>query len=464
VRRPGARIQAALCALLLSGCATIVHNEPVNRPLARSVGDLIHNDRDPPGDGEDLYVGLAFSGGGMRAAAFAFGVLSEFDRTQIGPKVAAIRLIDRVDFLSGVSGGAVTAAYFGLKGRAALSDFRERFLMRNAEESLSTTVTPISVVRAYEGGINDAQHFPRWLDDNLFHGATFRELGPEHRPRVWINASDIYNRTPFVFSSETFGAICSDLASYPIASAVAASAAMPVIFAPVVLQTFSDGCTAKIPDWIERARNDASTSPMLKGFADAITRYRDGSEPYIKLLDGGLVDNYGLAGFTIARLSATAPYAPLTAKQATKIRRVLFLVIDGGVGPSGAWIAAADGPTAPEIVMAAANTAIDSSVRASYTAFDRAMSEWRDALVRWRCGLSMPDRRKYGVSDAWSCRDLKFFVGRVNFDQLGRQRANELSSIPTRFKMAPETVELVIEAGRDAVRTNPTFQAFLASP
>jgi NTE family protein len=149
----------------------------------------------------------------------------------------------------------------------------------------------MSVVRAYEGGINDAQQFPRWLDDNLFHGATFRELGPEHRPRVWINASDIYNRTPFVFSNETFSAICSDLASYPIASAVAASAAMPVIFAPVVLQTFSDGCTAKIPDWIERARSDAATPPMLKGFADAISRYRDGSEPYIKLLDGGLVDN-----------------------------------------------------------------------------------------------------------------------------------------------------------------------------
>jgi NTE family protein len=101
----------------------------------------------------------------------------------------------------------------------------------------------MSVVRAYEGGINDAQQFPRWLDDNLFHGATFRKLGPEHRPRVWINASDIYNRTPFVFSNETFSAICSDLASYPIANAVAASAATPVIFAPVVLQTFPDRCT-----------------------------------------------------------------------------------------------------------------------------------------------------------------------------------------------------------------------------
>jgi hypothetical protein len=96
----------------------------------------------------------------------------------------------------------------------------------------------MSVVRAYEGGINDAQQFPRWLDDNLLHGATFRKLGPEHRPRVWINASHIYNRTPFVFSNETFSTICSDLASYPIANAVAASAAMPVILLPSCYKRF----------------------------------------------------------------------------------------------------------------------------------------------------------------------------------------------------------------------------------
>ena len=209
-------------------------------------------------------------------------------------------MIDHVEFLSGVSGGAITAAYFGLNGRAALADFRERFLMRDAEESLSTTITPLSLARAYEGGINDAQQFPRWLDDNLFHGATFRDLD-ERRPRVWINASDIYNRTPFIFSSETFGAICSDLASYPVANAVAASAAMPVIFAPVVLRTFPDGCTSPMPEWIGRARHEAGTPPLLRAYADAIARYRDGSMSYIKLLDGGLVDNYGLSGFTIAR-------------------------------------------------------------------------------------------------------------------------------------------------------------------
>ena len=448
---------------MLSGCVTTVHNEPINLPLVTSAGDIADQNRELPVADDDLLVGLAFSGGGMRAAAFSYGVLSEFDRIQLGPKRAATRLIDRVDFLSGVSGGAITAAYFGLNGPAALAEFRQRFLMSNAEESLLTTVTPINVARAYEGGINDSQQFPRWLDDNLFHGATFRELGPDHRPRVWINASDIYNRTPFVFSNEIFDAICSDLASYPIANAVAASAAMPVIFAPVVLETYPNRCTAKIPAWIERTRNDPAAPPMLKEFADAIARYRDGSVPYIKLLDGGLVDNYGLSGFTMARLSASTPYGPLTPKQATKIRRMLFLVVDGGFGPSGDWAQTADGPTAPEIVVAAANTAIGSSMRASYTAFDRTMSEWRELLIRWRCGLSAADRRKNGAPDGWNCRDLKFFVGRINFDELGKQRADQLGTVPTRFKLAPQTVEMVIAAGRDALRANTVFQAFLST-
>jgi NTE family protein len=185
--------------------------------------------------------------------------------------------------------------------------------------------------------------------------------------------------------------------------------------------------------------------------------------PFIKLLDGGLVDNYGLSGFTIARLSANTPYGPLKPSQATKIRRVLFLVVDGGVGPSGSWAQTADGPTAPEIVLAAANTAITSSVRASYTAFDRTMSEWHDTLIRWRCDLSPTDRRKYGVPPKWDCKDLRFFVGRINFEQLGKQRTDQLNSVPTRFNLAPEVVEMVIAAGRDALRENATFRAFLSN-
>ena len=450
-----------LCAAALGGCATI-RNEPINVPLAADVV-AVDASRGIPTGGDDLLIGLAFSGGGTRAAAFSYGVLSELDRTEAGSAGQNASLFDRVDYISGVSGGAVTAAYFGLKGRGALSDFRELFLLRDAEESLRTPFAPASVIRAYKGGVNDAEQFPRWLDENLFRGATFRELNSAHRPRVLINASDVYNRTPFVFNDTTFKAICSDLNSYPIASAVAASAAIPVVFAPIVLTSYGNRCQATIPEWIAAAKSNAAAPPLLKALASAISRYRDGSVPYIKLLDGGLVDNYGLSGFTIARLSADTPYGPLTAQQAVKICRVLFLVVDAGRGPSGEWAQSLEGPTALEIVRAAADTAIDLSARSSFTAFDRTMTEWRDALVRWRCSLSSADRQRYGVASRSDCHDLKFFVGRINFEQLGAQRASALNSIPTRFRLSQEQVGTLIAAGQDALRTNAMFHAFLKS-
>ncbi len=444
-------------AFALAACAS-VHNEPRNVSVA-SVTQAADVGREDASHDDNLLVGIAFSGGGTRAAAFAHGALLELDRTRVDKG----SLLDRLDFVSGVSGGAVTAAYYGLKKRAALADFRERFLLRDAEEQISTDISLGNLSRALGGGINDSEKFPRWLDENLFEGATFAAFRAQRRPRIWINASDIYNRTTFVFGATAFRAICSDLNSYRISDAVAASAAVPVVFAPVVLKTYPQECKSKLPDWIARARANRNAAPMLRAFADAVARYNDGSMPYIKLLDGGLVDNFGLSGFTIARLSSDTPYGPMTEAQAVKLRRVMFVVIDAGRGPSGDWIKTVEGPSGVDLVMAASDTAVDAGVRASFTAFDGTMTEWQSELIRWRCGLSAAQRKKFGAPPNWNCRDLKFYVTRVGFDQLGEQRAAQLQAIQTRFKLPQDQVDALIAAGSDSLRANPTFQAFLSS-
>ncbi len=451
-----------LCAAILSGCTTI-YDAPINLPLATANAATFEAGGGIPTKGDDLLIALAFSGGGTRAAAFSYGVLLGLDRTPVVSGGRNISLLDSIHYVSGVSGGAITAAYFGLRGRAALSDFPNRFLLRDAEEYLETPFTPVGLLRAYQGGTNDAQQFTRWLDQNVFQGATFAQLDTQDHAHVLINASDVYNRTPFVFNATTFGAICSDLTSYPIANAVAASAAMPLIFAPTVLTSYGERCRTALPKWVTEAQNSNDAPPLLKASAAAIVRYRNGTVPFIKLLDGGIVDFYGLSGFTITRLAAEAPYEPLTARQAVKIRRILFLVVDAGKGPSGDWVQSVEGPSAPELLMAAANTATDSSARLSFTAFDQTMSEWRETLVHWRCGLSQSERQRHGLSGRWDCRDLKFFVGHVEFDQLGARRSLELNSIATRFKLSQEDVEKVEIAAQDALRANPTFHAFLGS-
>jgi NTE family protein len=457
------RTGAAALAVWLAGCSAFdVHNEPVNLPLSGNAAEALAAGRDNASGSGDLMVGLAFSGGGTRAAAFSFGVLTEIERTRVSSRAGSGSLLDRVNFVSGVSGGSVLTAYYGLKKRAALDDFRERFLLRNAEESLNTGVSPLSIARAVAGGVNDSSKFSRWLNDNLFEGATFNDIHRARGPGIWINASDIYNRTTFVFGAAAFAALCSDLASYPLADAVAASAAVPVLFAPVVIKSYPRQCVDKPAEWIRRAQRNPNTTPMLKAFADALARYHNGSMSYVKLLDGGLVDNFGLSGFTIARLSSDTPYGPLTPREAVMLRRAIIIIVDSGRGPSGNWSQTVEGPGGTELMMAAADTAIDASVRAGFTAFQSVMEEWQGALVRWRCALAAPQRAKLGAPPDWDCRDLRFYVNRVGFDQLDPARAAALNAVPSRFTLPAEQVDALIMAGGDALRENALFRDFLA--
>ena len=452
-----------IAALSVTAGCGVVHNNPQNVPLSgESLLQSAPNGTNFTLD-DDMLLALSFSGGGTRAAAFSYGALRAFDETAVPARSGGGKLIDRVDFVSGVSGGSVPAAYFGLKKRAMLDDFRENFLLRNPEEALNTQVNLANLGRGLSGGVNEDTRLSGWLNQHLFKGATFKELR-EGRPRVWINASDIYNRTPFVFGHTAFDALCSDLNAFSVADAVAASSAVPVAFAPIVIESFGENCTRPLPPKVLRAASDPNANPMLRAFAKALLRYRDGSMKYVKLLDGGLVDNFGLSGFTIARLAANRPYEPMTPHEAVKIRRAMFLLVDAGREPTDRkWVLQLPGPSGAELVAATTNTALDASVRASFTAFQQVTSDWQRQLIGWRCSLPPAERKRLGVKPGWNCRDVKFFVGRVDFGQFDGNRAAALNAIDTRFRLPADQVELLIQSGEEAVRKSPTMRAFLGS-
>ena len=91
------------------------------------------------------------------------------------------------------------------------------------------------------------------------------------------------------------------------------------------------------------------------------------------------------------------------------------------------------------------------------------MTDWKKALIAWRCGLSEADRRRFGAPPGWNCHDVQFFISRISFDQLGPDRAAALNKVETRFKLPRDQVDMLIAAGRDGLNTNPVFRAFLNS-
>ena len=454
-----------LLILALTSCATH-ENIPINIATADPNAGISEQTTANAAFGDDMFIGLAFSGGGTRAAAFSFGVLKGLSEVDTRDKARSTALIDRVDFVSGVSGGSVTAAYFGLKKRAALADFRERFLIKDAEAALSTRVSVVNLVNGFTGGLNQDFRLRNWLDANLFDGATFSLLNAEARPIVWINATDIYNRTPFVFNKVSFSLICSDLSVYPVSSAVAASAAVPIAFDPIILETYSSECKPATPPWLLKAQNNPNASPLLRAFADGALRQRDGSMKYIKLLDGGLVDNYGLSGLTIARESSETPHGPLTPNEAVKLRRMMFLVVDAGGETMRDWAQTLEGPSGASLVAAITDSSLDAAKRLSYSAFEATMLNWRSALIRWRCRLGMVEVTKLRGTGAgaWNCRDVEFMIGRIAFDQFDPARRARLNAIPTSFKLPVESVDELIAAGSEAVTQNTTYRKFLRVP
>jgi NTE family protein len=456
------------CAALLVSCAQLIHNDPVNQPLSENPNPVQaaayateHRDDTPP---DDVVVALTFSGGGMRAAAFSYGVLTGLNETRVTTSRGTISLLDHIDFISGVSGGSILAAYYGLNGRQTLTDFRQRFLLANPEEHLQTDLSLFNIARGLEGGINDSTEFPRWLDAHLFHHATFGQLFTGRRPVVWINASDIYNRTAFLFTPVTFSALCSDLADYPISLGVAASAAVPVVFAPIVVQNYPGGCPNALPEWVQRVRKDPNAAPIMKSYAEALERYRTGKVKYVKLLDGGLVDNLGLSGITITRLANKTAYGPLEPEEAVKLRRLLFLVVDAGRAPSGSWVQSVAGPSGVDLINAASDTAIESGALSSYLSFQITMNSWKQDLTKWRCHLSEAERRRYKAGPNWNCRDIRFFIGRIAFGDLGPERAGALNRIETTLRLPKDQVDMLIAAGHDALKANSALRAFLELP
>ncbi len=448
-----------LTQLCLLGCATSIDTRVVNVPKS-----TLTSSTPPPTVLGEKVIGLSLSGGGMRAAAFSFGVLQALAGNSQGQS----DVIDDLGFISSVSGGSLLAAYYGLNGRQTLGSFRSNVLLKDMERGMR--LSPFSIValqRLFEGGLNDRSNLANWLHSDLFNGATFAQLKRRPRPVVWINATDVYNRTPFVFTEQVFDALCSDLASFSVAEAVHASMAVPLVFTPVVLETFAQGCSTPSPAWVDRFSNgdNGSIPRVTHAVALAVRNYRNPLvQRYVKLVDGGVTDNYGLSSIAIARAAAGTPFAPMRAEDVINLKHMLFIVVDSGRSPSGDWALKTAGPSGLDLAVAATDSAIDSATRISFDAFKDMLAAWEADVRRYRCNLKPEElaalRDPKNMSTSWKCDDVRFEVTLISFSDLGTDRAALLNQIPTRLTLPVSDIDAAISAGRDAAIANPALRRY----
>lgn len=212
---------------------------------------------------------LCLSGGGYRAMVFHIGVVW---------RLWEAGLLSRLNRISSVSGGSITAGMLALAWNSLLApgadrDRFEQVFVAPLRRLAGTTIDVRSIALGLLLPGPISARIARAYDKHLFHGATLQDLPEE--PRFVINASNVQSAALWRFMKPYMrdwrvGEVRSP--SVRLAEAVAASSAFPPVLSPCQMRldpaSFTPGSGA-----------DLQREPFTRN---------------VVLTDGGVYDNLGL--------------------------------------------------------------------------------------------------------------------------------------------------------------------------
>jgi NTE family protein len=406
------------------------------------------------GNSDKLFVVLTFSGGGKRAAAFSYGVLEALrDVTVSTPDGERRPLLDEVDLISAVSGGAFTAAYYALHGHETFESFAPRFLNHDTEKDLwHKVLAPASWGRLAKDEISRSDLEVEYFDKALFGGASVGEL-MARSPRVIITATDLVRAKPFSFTREQLNGVCVDPKSLPVARAVFASAATPIYFAPLVMQTFAGRCGYRPPD-VASMPLDSIDDVYRRERAERLLSYLDSTNyPYLHLADGAFADNLGARAILDEVALGDTVTDALRRNGFARARRMLFVIVDARTGFDRRYARVPE-PLGIKKVM-------DAVVSATFNRYSfETMNLMRARVKRWenevratRCKstLTIPDCDKFDID-----------LAELSFDRVQEDAERDyLDRIPTAFTLSSEEIIRLRRAAHLLVEESPEMRNFI---
>jgi NTE family protein len=398
-------------------------------------------------DYSELTILLSFSGGGTRAAAFAYGVMQELKNTNIAMGGRTPRILDHVKAISSVSGGSFTAAYYGLNGDEIFETFESDFLRADLDKHLELVLINPTVWATKTSRTDKAIEY---YEEHIFHNGTFADMVKPGRPMIVINATDLSHGTRFSFIQDYFNLLCSDLSSFSVARAVTASSAVPIFFEPVVVKNFS-GCDgdAILKEMAARAANQEGDAALL---IDRLGSYGDKEQrKFIHFVDGGLVDNLGLRALADSMKihGGVEAYFQDVGKQVP--RRFVIIEVNAATGTHRNMDLSPEQPHVSQVVSAVTDMQIQKGDAES-------VQSAKDLMANWSEKLSTPGHPVSGylVQVELAGEEAKSHFLSENVP------LNIVSHMPTNFSLSDEQVDFLITEGGHLLRINPVYQQLLS--
>jgi NTE family protein len=277
-------------------------------------------------------------------------------------------------------------------------------------------------------------------------------------PVISVDATDIANGIAFSFTQPTFDLICSDLSSFPVARAVAASNGFPVLFSPITLTSHTPDCRGVRPPTAAPAEWAATTDELSRRalLARIANRYLDPDRTkYVHLLDGGIADNLALRGVVNGGI-ALDESSDAFRRVAMKARRVLVLSVDGQSAPDPTLSKQRVVTGLSQIFGAVSGTQIDAYNFETLILANSELRQFVESLRKVRCAQAR-------VIDGHDCDDVKGALVRISLsgipDPEMRQR---LQAIPTGLTIPDQDVDALVSSGEQLVQQNPKIRELIS--
>jgi NTE family protein len=384
---------------------------------------------------------MSFSGGGVRAAALGYFVLELLKNARYSVNGVPHRLVDDVRVVSSVSGGSVVAAYFALFGPDHLDELRTKFIARrNVASILWHILNPARSGQLAFSGYSRSDAFAEWLDRVLFKKARYRDVRMPGKPLLVVNATDMSAGEIFTFNYQTFDDICSDLGSFPVALAVAASAAFPVFMSPVTLTNHTGpGCRDVVSDEPVEPAGLSLEVLRMQRYSGELRRARDAVREvqYIHLVDGGLSDNLGVRSLMRLLKHPSAVRVNLDA-----FSKLVVIAVNARVGGTPELDRSASTPGVVDVLNAVASVPMGNSS-------DNLLAELESFI-----GTIYPDDKP------WVVRKRAKFIKVDLADSAGfctKEFTQRLNSIPTSWTISAEDLVYLKTAARVLLSQEPGF-------
>ncbi len=456
-------IAPLLVAALLSACA----REFPNKALTGQTSNTYLTQLDPTANPspDDPFIVMTFSGGGVRATALSYDVLELLKHATYSSHGQTRHLADDVRIISSASGGSVTAAWFGLKGSQGLDGLEPAFLAQdNMGAMIGTGLSPVTWVRLAGPNFARIDVLREYLDGkSLFDKATYRDLFSRHdAPFVILNATDMSTGEVFDFTPQRFDDMCSDLGALPLATAVASSAAFPVLLTPMTLKNWSGpGCPVDpAPQDITvvlKSKNERFLSPADFMEAQRSGRLRDHQQEYVHLLDGGLADNIAATSALTSLFGVKFSEEGLNKLNTGQIKNLVIIAVNARSDADTTLDQQASTPGVVSVIGSVIGTPIDSASRGSMSKLADKVAELKSAIREARDGAQAA-----GV--AATLPDYVYGV-QIDFDQFDITDSSQIDlrhkvkNIPTSWTIDATALANLDQAAETLLRQHPCFQA-----